>query len=304
MILVLWAGALLGVIAAGVAFGLRTDLTSVINTGARLQAELLAESAINRALLELQHPDRADGWQVNGRVYDMPFEGGRIRASIHAETGKIDINAAPERLIEGLVDAAREGLDGPRANTAALTAAILDWRDEDSRPRRSGAEDPAYSAAGFGRGAGDRAFLSIDELGQVLGMSEELFERLRPAVTIYTGAPTIDPMTAPKLALLAVPGLEPGNIDAFLSERDRQLDGGGASRARNTEELLRILTRSGRHLALSKAGVFTILAEGRTSDGVTALRQAVVRVDRDKARPHRFLAWMDTPVRVGSGLRY
>ena len=304
LVLVLWAGALLSVIAVGLAFGVRTDRVAITNAGARLQAEVMAESAVNRALLDLIGSDRPIAWRPDGRVYEMPFEGGLLRASIHAETGKIDLNAAPEQLLAGLVSTVHERLGDAPVSAASLTAAILDWRDADSLTRPFGAEDPEYRAAGRDRGAGNRAFLSIDELGQVLGMSERVFKQIRPLVTVHTRSPKIDPITAPKLALLAASDLESAQIAAFLSERNRLLALEPVIRGQNVGSLLDMLKGSERHFALANARIFTILAEGRTSDGVAAFRQAVVEVTPGSARPYSVLAWADEPLPVHAMLEY
>ena len=300
LVLVLWVGALLGVIAASFAFAVRTDNTSIINAGARLQAEALAESAINRALLGLLGADRTGPWEGRGRVYETAFEGGTLRASVHAETGKIDLNAAPKELLEGLVKAAQDRLDGPPGDPTALTAAILDWRDADTRARPFGAEDPEYREAGLDHGAGDRAFLSVDELGRVIGMPRGLLDRLRPALTVYTRSPRIDPTTAPRLAMLAVPGLDRARVDAFLSERDRLAgqDSGGDSETAQVP--LHLLAGAERHLASNHNRIYTVMAEGRTSDGVPAFRQAVVQINPGSDRPYVLLAWGTEPIAMAS----
>ena len=294
LVLALWAGALLGVIAASFALGVRTDSASIINAGARMQAEALAESAVNRALFGLLGTDRAD----HGRVYETPFEDGALRASIHAESGKIDLNAAPDIILKGVVEAAYDGLDGPPVDTVALADAVLDWRDADKRARPSGAEDPEYRAAGLHHGAGDRAFVSVDELSQVLGMPRGLVERLRPAVTVHTGSPRIDPMTAPRLVLLAVPGMGPEQVDAFLAERDRLLAEDPMRDGGMIQAPVHLLAGAERHFASTQAHIYTILAEGRTSDGVAAFRQAVVQIHPDSHRPYRVIAWDNGPVAV------
>ena len=300
LVLVLWAGALLGVIAASFAFGVRTDNATILGAGARLQANALAESAVNRALLGLLAPAQAGSWASDGRAYEMPFEGGTLRASTQGETGKIDLNAAPAELLHGLIEAAQTGLAGPPVEPAALTAAVLDWRDGDRNVRPLGAEDSAYRAEGLDYEAGDRAFVSPDELSQVLGMSDALLERLLPAVTVYTRSPRIDPRTAPRLALLAVPGLNGEQVDAFISERDRLLNQAPAAGGGTIQLPVKLLAGGASHLSFTQAQVYTILAEGRTSEGISAFRQAVVQLNPGSQRAYRFLAWADDPVPVES----
>ena len=298
LVLVLWAGALLGVIATSFAFSVRTDNALVVNAGSRLQAGALAESAVNRALLGLLEGDASLRWRADGRVYEMQFEGGILRASVRAETGKIDLNAAPRPLLEGLLAAAQDGLDEALVDPVALAAAILDWRDADGRARPLGAEDPDYRAAGRKHGAGDRAFLSIDELDQVLGMPSELVTRLRPALTVHTRSPQIDPLTAPRLALLAIPTLDPARVEAFLEARDRHFEAGEEATGERAQLPMHLLAGGERYLSRARARVYTVLAEGRTSDGVAAYRQAVVRTSSSPRRPYLLLAWADEPIPV------
>ena len=295
LVLALWAGALLGIISVAFAFAIRSDSTTIGDAGGRYQAEALADSALNRALLGLLSADPTRRWRADGRVYETPFEGGLLRASIRAEAGKIDINAAPQRLVEGLIATAD---DGTLVDPAALAAAILDWRDPDSHTRPLGAENPEYRAAGLEHGAGDRAFLSVDELGRVLGMPRALLERLRTVVTVHTGTPRIDPLTAPRLALLAVPGLDPEKADAFLIERRRLLGREPALPGASDPLPLHLLAGGQDHLSSTRIRVYTVLTEGRTRDGTAAWRQALVRIDPNVHRPYRLLTWTDDPIAV------
>ena len=292
LVLVLWAGALLSVLVSGFMFGTRADQMSAIDAGARLQAEVLAESAVNRALLALLETEGAARRELHGRMYELPFAGGTLRAVIQAEAGKIDLNAAPDSVIRGLIETAHAGLPG---NADALSAAVLDWRDADAVARPGGAEDPAYRAAGQMSGAGDRAFFSVYELNRVLGMSASLFERLRPVATVHTHAAQIDPMTASEFALLAVPGLRRGQVDAFLAGRKRAL---AAAKDGIDTNLLQPLADAKPHFAQSGSDVYTILAEGRTADGVVAFRQAVVRAESGAERGYRVLAWRSDSIPV------
>ena len=102
LVWVLWVGTLLGLIAASYAFGVRTGTVSVTNAGLRLQAEALAESAVNLAILELLEMDVAARWRINGEVRQKSFGGGKLRYVVHAETGKINLNMAQGKVIKGL----------------------------------------------------------------------------------------------------------------------------------------------------------------------------------------------------------
>lgn len=99
---VLWVGTLLGLIAASYTFGVRAGTVSVTSAGLRLQAEALAESAVNMAILELLEMDGSARWRINGKVHQKPFGEGELRYAVHAESGKINLNMAQKEVIKGL----------------------------------------------------------------------------------------------------------------------------------------------------------------------------------------------------------
>ena len=103
------------------------------------------------------------------------------------ENGKIDINTAPEQLLLGLLAA----LGIPDDQAQALSDAVQDWRDPDDLRRLHGAEREEYRKAGR-PGPANELFANIAELTQVLGMTPELYSRLAPFVTVYSGRQQID----------------------------------------------------------------------------------------------------------------
>ena len=102
LVWVLWVGTLLGLIAASYAFGVRAGTVSVTNAGMRLQAEALAESAVNMAILELLETNDAMRWRINGEDRQKPFGRGKLYYVVYAETGKINLNMAQKKVIKRL----------------------------------------------------------------------------------------------------------------------------------------------------------------------------------------------------------
>ena len=280
LIIVLWTTALLSVIAGSFAFGMRLETSLTSNLLARAQAEALAVAGIQRGILALLEPDTAQRWKADGSVHQVPFGDGTLRISIRAENGKIDLNRAPDQLIRGLFKAI-----GYDTDTDELSDAVLDWRDRDSETRANGAEDHDYAALGRAYGARDGAFLSVEELSQVRGLDAEMVQHLSEFVTVYSGRPRLDPSTAPREALMAIPDIDEESVDRFLEER--------AMRAQEGLPLPPIdqLVSGRRYLATTRATVYTVEAEGQTPDGVVAKRKAVVRVSRSVRRPYLILAW-------------
>ncbi len=166
-----------------------------------------------------------DGWRADGTLYAWALGGAEVRISIHDESGKIDLNAAPDALLRGLFLAAEwTGPDGEIAalsdrDADALVDAVRDYADQDDLTRLNGAEDPDYAAAGLPWGAKDAPFEAVEELQQVLGMTPALYRRVAPALTVYSRRQGIDPAVAPLAVLHALPGMTDGTIDAVLTAR-------------------------------------------------------------------------------------
>jgi len=248
----------------------------------RVRAEVLADSGIRLGILASISPSYHQGWPPYGVSHEIVLPGGGVSVSIRPETGKIDLNRAPPALLRGLVQSAAVNL---QVDPDRIADAILDWRDRDSNPRARGAEDPAYARAGRPYGARDGPFVTVEELNQVLGMNAELYRRLAPALTVSSGRPAIDPGSASRLVLRAVPGLSLERIDAFLSDRVERRAAGLPPRP----ALLGISP----YLAVLPSNVLSVSAVVTVGDGISVRRAARVRIAPRTRYPFVVLAWGD-----------
>ena len=202
LVVVLWISLLLGLLAASYAFSVRTETRVTTGVRERAEARALAEGAayFAGALVRAWAPEELPV-QLNGLPVTWEFAGRKVILRAGAASGRIDINRAGRDLLASAL--LHAGAPVERAD--ALADAIVDWRDRDDARSLNGAEAPDYAAAGFHPGPKDAEFDSVDELGQVLGMTPEVLERLRPLVTVYGGG-GIDPRYAPKEVLLMLSG--------------------------------------------------------------------------------------------------
>jgi general secretion pathway protein K len=247
---------------------------------ARRRVERDLRSELGETLFPETGDPFLDAWRTDGTVYLWPFGNGQIWLPVQDEDGRIDLNAAPDALLQGLFASA--DLDPDAA--AAMVDAIVDFRDTDDLHRLQGAEDRDYADAGLSWGAKDAPFEAVEELQQVLGMTREIYERVAPAVTVYSGRRGIDPEVAPREALMALQGIGPEQVESFLT-----------ARAEGTAENL--LGAAGRETA-SRERFFTIRAEAHTESGAVFVREATIELigARNRALPNsqdpaRFLAW-------------
>src|SRR6185437_6194288 len=107
---------------------------------------------------------------------------------------KLDLNEAPLELLSGLLVA----VGRPREEAQLLACNILDWR---------GGADPACPEPGDRRRPYQR-FVVPEQLAQVPGFTEPLYEAVADYVTVATRASAIDPLVAARPVLLAIPGAD------------------------------------------------------------------------------------------------
>jgi general secretion pathway protein K len=105
-----------------------------------------------------------------------------------------------------------------------LLPAILDWLDADGDPRYpSGAEDEFYSLREPPYRAANRRFEEVSELRLVRGVTEEIYERLRPFVTVLDNPTPINVNTAaPEVLMSLAPGIDRSSAELLVRSRAAQ----------------------------------------------------------------------------------
>jgi general secretion pathway protein K len=279
LVIVLWVLALLTIMAGAYSAVMRTETRLTTRQFYSAQSRALAEAGVWLAVNELLKPDLGRTWLADGRDYETAFHHGNIRISMQDESGKIDLNTARAELMQGLLVATGNS----EADSISLLQSIMDWRDRDDLRRTAGAEDRDYHLAGLDYGAKDGPFNSVDELRMVLGVSAELFRALKPALTVYSHQPGINPALAPREVLLALPGTDAEQVDEFLAARNADPQAG---------EQLGLAGANNRFMTQMKNGVVTI-----TSMGITAENQVILTVtvmlNRNAEDPYSILSWRE-----------
>ncbi|MEP6634158.1 MAG: type II secretion system minor pseudopilin GspK [Luteimonas sp.] len=254
LLLVMWLIALLTALVGAFALSSRIESMQghVLTQG--VVADQAARAGLEYAMVRISDPDPTRQWLPDGRPYAWRFDNAAVTVRIVDETGKVDLNAAEAPLLSALMRTV-----GAEPDVATdLASAIIDWRDPDSLTQpQGGAEDPQYAAAERPYGAKDAPFDTVAEVEQVLGMTPELFAKLAPHLTVYTGQAEPDQTYASAEVLQAM-GVDP---TAILQQREgtpapgqQSLVGSGSgtysidSRARlpdGRESALRVVVRAG-----------------------------------------------------------
>jgi general secretion pathway protein K len=281
LIAVLWLTVLLTVIASSFAYSMRSEALAARNTLSMAQTRSVADGAVDRVAFELMRPRVSpDAWSADGQPH--VWNDGEIAVSATAvdEAARIDLNAAPEPLLKGLLQNVG-GLDSESAQR--VLEAILDWRDPDDLRRPNGAEAADYRAAGLKYVPTNASFENVGELGRVLGVTSALMAKIADSLTVYSRQPGINPATASRETLLALPGITPEQVDTFIAARRDAL----ASRLPIPP------LASAQGYATAPSPVWRIHIETRLPDGVTFARDAVLRRLGDPRRPFVVLAWQE-----------
>lgn len=217
---VLWVLVLLSLIALNISATSRLELKLAANLVEAAAVRQTTDAGINWALWSLLQTNTGD-WLADGSQRTLELDDIAVQVAITDEHGKIDLNKGSPLLLQGLFLVA--GVEQDEA--VALTDAIQDWRDTDQLRRLYGAESEEYLAAGLPEPA-NRPFERIEELRKVLGMTPELYAQVKPALTIYSERSQINPLVAPRLVLLALPGVSEATVDQYIEERRRNYEQG------------------------------------------------------------------------------
>lgn len=253
LVLVLWLVALLATLIGAFSMTAQVEYMQGRTLGSGLAASQAARAGLDYAVSRVSAADPLRQWLPDGRAYRWRFAGAQIEVRIVDESGKLDLNAADAGALAALMRA----LGSEPAQADAVAAAIVDWRDADDLTQvQGGAEDPQYAAAGLPWGAKDAPFETIGEVEQVLGMTPELYARLSPHLTIFSGLPMPDPRFATGPVLQAM-GVDPAPVLA-----DRERPGPPPAQA----------------FVGSGSGTYSIDSRARLGDGRESILRAVVRL--------------------------
>ena len=281
LVIVLWAVMLLTVIAGNFVFAMRTETLVARNAVSGAQAEATANGAVHRALYETFKPAANAGtWKADGRERQWEQNGAKIRVVMMDESGKIDINTSSDELLGGLLLSV--GVDAEKS--ARLLDAILDWRDTDALTRPNGAESGAYQAAGLPYEPANAPFDAVEQLQQVLGMSHDIYLRIAPLLTTHSRQPGINTLVAPRGVLMAIPGADPAQVDAYIEQRQQSLASGQTPPP---------FPAGAAFMSGAVNSVINVHAEARMPDGAVFAREAVARRSGEAKRPVAFLSWKE-----------
>jgi general secretion pathway protein K len=276
LILVLWVLVLLTIMAGSFVYAVHGSTRLAANIVGAARAQALADGGVERGAFELlASPSDPERWAPDGQPHVIMLAGTPVHVTLRYESGKIDINLAPVPLLISLLRSV--GLPVDRATV--LAQAIDAWRQP---PTQAGLSSAQPDASQRGR------FQSIDALQAVPGVTPELFRRLVPLITVYSGQPGVNTAIAPAGVLLALPGADPAQVQAYLAQRRQDW----ANR-----QPVPAFPQAGSYGNAQTGASIGVRSEVDLADGVSFVRDAVVQVTGARGNPVNYLAWREGDAR-------
>lgn len=287
---------------------------------------LAAEGGLSVAAAALADASQGDAPPDDGR-WSLRIGDVDVRVAAIETTGLLPLN----EIGGDALDAVLVALGAPIAGAPALRDAILDWRDPDDDPRRSGAEAALYRAEERPPPA-NRGFRHISELALVrtpqagaVGRDPQADAALRRAKealaeisTVWSSAPGVNLRAAPEAVLAALPDLPPPlrrrairervRLTETSSPRDRQAAGPSATAtsaaATSAAALAELAPPEARQfLTTRRSGVWVMTAVATLPNGAQTKLRRVLRI-ADPRTPGGPIWWIDHASLISAGLDF
>ena len=247
LVVVLASLSILSAFAMSFSSSMRLQTTLAVNETRNAQVRAALEGGIHAAVASLLHPNRQQHWPVDGTPQEYEVGGHTMNISVYDEQGKVDLNTAHAPLIRNLFAAVTQ----TREDAERIARRVLEQRESD------------VAAARVNPGAPIGPWQSVTELRYVEGVSETIFRRAVPGLTVHSGLQGIRFAVAPKLAQMAA--ATAGGSD------------GQAPSAADRNE--------------SDEGIYNIRAEIRDNGEIRMSGEAIVWIVQHEFTNYRILEW-------------
>jgi len=130
---------------------------------------------------------------------------GTVNVRLSDEGGRIDIAKAPAEVLAAMLRSA----GAPPATADGVAKTIVEQRGNAPRSGPAARRPPVLATTHE---------QALSGIGQIAGMRAQWLAAIAPLTTIY-GSETVNPLTAPRGVIAALPGVDANRLEAFLAER-------------------------------------------------------------------------------------
>jgi len=275
LVAVLWSISLLAALAMAASVTFRS-FTGVMG----VDRHRVERDALITAGLEVAAGAVLNGTTLRDLELTANLATGSVRARLSDEGGRIDITKAPAELLAALL----RSVGAPPATAEGAADTIVDQRGNSNAARRTPVPAPVPVVATTHEQA-------LANIGRVAGMRAQWLAAIAPLTTIY-GSETINPLTAPRGVIAALPGVDSGRLEAFLAERRNPAVDAG--------RLSQVLGQAQRFVTVKPQRVAAVDLMVTMAEGPGAAARAVIAVLPQDSDPYRVLVFTPVPA---AGLR-
>jgi len=275
LLIVLWVVVLLLTIALSFSVMARTDIFSTLTFKEQLENKYLAESGLQRGIIELFYRAANKNRQAffveekifrtDGTTYVGQLENGSYKLSVTDESGKININTLTDSsgiVLNNLM--VNMGIEKETADT--IVDSILDWKSPTGLHRLHGADSSYYSSLPNPYKVKNANFDTLEELLLVKGVTPDILygNAERPGLirflTIYGDASRININAAAPEVLKAIPFISADGVKKIIILRS-------ADNAEAAAELQAMLaggdsTKMSPYIVTTDSNIFAIEVSG------------------------------------------
>jgi general secretion pathway protein K len=270
---VLWSIALLSALAMAAAVTFRGFAGVMAVERDRVQADALLSAGIETAAGIIDTLGDAPLMDIETKVN---LATGSARLRLNDEGGRIDIGKAPVPVLAALL----RSVGAPEAAANDVAQRIFERR----YPRNAARSDPALRSAN-GAAKMPRAAQPFSDVRQLLlipGMAPDWLAAIEPLTTVF-GGETINPLTAPRGVIAALPGVDKDQVATFLKAR--------SSFPADVDRLSRMVGTAQQYLAVKPPRVASVELVAELVDGYAVAARSVIVVLPQDSQPYRVLVW-------------
>jgi general secretion pathway protein K len=243
----------------------RVERDALITAGLEVAASIILDLGKTTPLRDLERTVALSTGAVNVRLSD--------------EGGRIDIAKAPAEVLAAMLRSA----GAPPATAESVARAIIEQRGNAPRSGPAARRPPVLATTHE---------QALSNIGQIAGMRAQWLAAIAPLTTIY-GSETVNPLTAPRGVIAALPGVDANRLEAFLAERRVALP--------DANRLAQVLGPAQNYVSAKPQRIAAVelratLTESRNN--TIAGARAVIAVLPQDSEPYRVL--MFTPVRTAA----
>jgi general secretion pathway protein K len=278
LIIVVWFLVLIAAVGTYLLVNGRTETAIARNIRLAADAEALADSGIAQSAFNLSDSVESNRWKLDGGPHRLNLATGEVIVRLSDENAKINPNHASDALLAALFEAS--GVERTRA--LHLGAAIADWVGRDMMPRPLGAKLEQYRQAGLSYGPPNAPVESLDELQLVLGMTREIYDAVRPYLTVYTdGEPAAENASPVVRQALLLAERHPANDPGSDSDAPPPVESPSTTGPAPTPP-------DGKK---ADAPIISVDVIARAVAGGAFARHAVLKIDPDNPKGYAVLDW-------------